>query len=220
MDCAMAEQTPSSAVRINTVFLLLVLGALALGLRVVHLVRHREEGILKLVQDQRRRILPLPARPGSIWARSGSSYRQLADSRQVPLCFVDPAMVHQEGTIDAAELAEKLASVLSLDPADIRQVIDDRPEARYVVLKRELTDAEAQAVRDLDIQAVAGISYEWKRFYPNGSLAANTLGFSYKGFCYDRSDLGSPDRIGTGLELVMAPFMAKHGAHGRSSPCD
>ncbi len=205
----MADQTPSSSVRINTIFLLLVLGMLALGLKVVHLVRHRKEAIVKFAQAQRLRIIPLPARPGSIWGRSGTSYRQLADSRQVPLCFVDPAMVYKLDSVNIDDLAADLAAVLSLDARTIREAIESRPDARYVVLKRELTDSESDAVRGLGVQAVAGISYEWKRFYPNGPLAANTLGFSYKGFGFNRSELGSPDRIGTGLELVMAPFVAK-----------
>jgi cell division protein FtsI/penicillin-binding protein 2 len=205
----MAEQTSSPALRINTIFLLLVIAALALGLRIVHQVRHVKAETIECARQQRRRVMPLPARPGSIWAISGNSYHQLAGSRRVPLAFVDPFAVHDIDPEGIDGLAAQLAGVLSMDAADIRQQILDRPNARYVVLKRNITDSEVAALEDLGLQAMVGVSYEWRRFYPNGTRAANMVGFCYERFGHDRDALAEGEEPGTGLELTMAPFLAR-----------
>jgi len=71
--------------------------------------------------------------------------------------------------------AGSLASVLSLDPKDVLAKIS-QPDKKYVPLKKQLTDQEQAAVKNL---ALPGIYFDSEdtRVYPQNSLLSQTLGF-------------------------------------------
>jgi len=130
--------------------------------------------------------LPIPARPGSIFARSKRSHVLLAGSREVPSSFIDPKL------LDDAQLSEvltKLAKIFGLDRAELAEKIARRRTSRFVWVSRLITPEKAQALRDLKCRAL-GIQYEWVREYPNERLAGTVIGFRRKN--------GDP---GGGLEL-------------------
>ncbi|MHC4985282.1 MAG: hypothetical protein ACYTFO_03910 [Planctomycetota bacterium] len=178
--------------RLNLVFVLLLLAPAALAVHLAVVLRHADASAAQQVASQQRMVVPIPARPGGIWARNRSSYRLLAGSRQSPACFIDPAIIPDE-QVDG--VAAELAAALSMSPSEVLQIIAERRDKRFAWIKHDLTNEEAAAVRQLNRLAV-GIQHEWRREYPNGPLAATVLGFC-------RRD-GQP---GGGLELSQYPWL-------------
>ena len=111
---------------------------------------------------------PIPATRGRLLDARG---RVLAGSQARESVFADPAIVP-----DPAEAARRVADVLGLDRDHIYRLLAEDPDRRFVWIRRRVSAATAQAVRDLDLRGIALVT-EGKRHYPNGSLAAHILGF-------------------------------------------
>lgn len=76
--------------------------------------------------------------------------------------------------------AEALASALSLDPTETLGRITDHGR-KYVVLKKNLTEAEQSKVKELDLVGIYFDS-EDARYYPEKNLLSHVLGFvGYRG---------------------------------------
>jgi len=178
---------PAPAWRHNAVFGLLILVMVALCVRQVLLLCGDTGRRLGRAARRQQMVIPLPARPGSIFARSSRRYIPLAISRQAPSCFADPFLIEDE-RLDDVSIA--VGAALSMDPRTIQRKLIERRKRRFVWLKRRITEAEAAAVRKLRIAAV-GVAYEWRREYPNEDLAATVVGFRL-----------ADGRPGGGLELT------------------
>jgi cell division protein FtsI/penicillin-binding protein 2 len=190
-------KTPATTWRL---YLLLAVPAamlLALAGRVVHLQYCEGAELAERARAQQLSRVPLPGRPGCIFGRSRGGPVLIAGSRHAPTCFADPAFLGPEN-FDRA--ADGLAPLIALSSADIRRTLRERSDRRYARLARDLTEAEAEAVRRLrrerDLPGV-GIHHEWRRTYPLGPLAAQVVGFR-------RID-GVP---GAGVELACRRWLA------------
>jgi cell division protein FtsI/penicillin-binding protein 2 len=96
--------------------------------------------------------------------------------------------------------ANSLASVLGLESKDILEKITDTNK-KYIPLKKKLTDAEQDQIKQLDLPGIFFDS-EDTRFYPAGDLLSQTVGFvGYKG--------DSPRKVGLyGLERYFEKELA------------
>lgn len=145
---------------------------------------------------QQRRIIFQPGRPGSIMARARRSYVMLAGSRQVPSCYVDPALIGDE---QLADISLRVGRALAMDPLAVQDTILSRRRRRFVYLKRHITSQEADAVANLRLAAVK-ITYEWRRQYPCGDLASSVIGFRYR-----------DGTAGGGLEMSLRRYLDARG---------
>ncbi|HNX26090.1 MAG TPA: penicillin-binding protein 2 [Phycisphaerae bacterium] len=155
----------------------------------------QQADISQMVDDAsqgQRIVMPLPARPGSIYATSRQAWTLAAASRQVPSCFVDPKYLREKyDEHDIRQLAQNIADILNSDPAAVYEIMTAQSQKRFVWIAREIEAVQADKIRELNNRAL-GISYEWRREYPNGPLAGSVIGFR----CKD----GSP---GVGLEAYL-----------------
>lgn len=190
--CRPAEPLPARW-RCELVFGLLMLAVAGLAVRAGLLVTRARPDAVRLAETQQRMVVPLPARPGSIYARTRGGHLPLAVSRQVPSCFVDPYLLEDDEVEDAAL---RTGAVVDADPIEVVEAVMLRRTRRFAWVARELSEEQAHAVRALRMPAV-GILHEWRRAYPNGPLAGTVLGFR-------RID-GVP---GGGLELTHEPYLA------------
>ena len=111
----------------------------------------------------------VPARPGDIVDRNG---RMFATSIAVPSVFVIPSHID-----DPAEISLQLGEALGLSPDELRAKIIHHSKKHFLWVKRRLTDDEADRVRRLKLPAsVCGFRDEYRRHYPQGSLAAQVVG--------------------------------------------
>jgi stage V sporulation protein D (sporulation-specific penicillin-binding protein) len=82
--------------------------------------------------------------------------------------------------------AESLGSVLALDPKDILPKLTDKNK-KYAPLKRQLTEQEQEKIKKLQLPGIYFDSEE-ARFYPDGNLLSQVLGFV--GYNKDSKRLG------------------------------
>jgi len=186
------QQQTTATWRTNLVFGVLLVAAAALSIRLGLLVHRGADRALSMVQRQSRMVLPLPGRPGNIFARAGQSYVLLASSEQVPSCFADPFLLEDD---EISDVAVAVGDTLQMDPLEVQNILIGRRQERFAWIRRELTPAQAEAIRRLGLPAI-GLLPEWRRRYPNGSLAATLVGFR-------RLD-GEP---GSGLELSARGYL-------------
>ncbi len=112
----------------------------------------------------------IPAERGVILAQNGSSTTPLVLNEIKYTLFADPVYVRDpdKAAVDLVRIiggkAEELADKLRTE------------DTRYVVLAKKLTRSQHEAVTELDIAGV-GTREQSYRTYPQGSLAAQTLGF-------------------------------------------
>lgn len=153
------------------------------------------EGLLQRLQSYE-----IAADRGTIFDSQG---RPLAQTVEVRDITADQTMIH-----DAARTASILASILQTDPAPLRKNLTG--EKRYIVLAKGVEPAKWRAIQDRrsasakDATALEGIFSERKtaREYPNGTLAANVIGFT-----------NAEGKGATGLEYGLEPELA--GKPGR-----
>ena len=121
----------------------------------------------------------LPARRGLILDRSGAA---LANNVPAAAVYADP----QEVT-DPAAAAARLAPILNEDPVRLQALLTPRTtRIHYVSLKRHLTvpasdappvDVLTAAIKQAGLVGIYVVG-DTSRFYPDGPLAAQVLGFT------------------------------------------
>jgi cell division protein FtsI (penicillin-binding protein 3) len=155
----------------------------------------------ELAEKQRQRRLHVVPKRGTIYDRNGSA---LAVSVEVPSVSLDSLellrnVVPQQIPFVARDAANRVAHVLSLDPAQVeRKILAKR---RFTWLKRRISASEAEEIRKLSADATGptrvrglAIEGEGRRYYPRRELAGSLLGFV------------APDGDGKdGLELQLNP---------------
>jgi cell division protein FtsI (penicillin-binding protein 3) len=110
---------------------------------------------------------------GQTWSRPDIVDRHgrlIASDIALPSLYADPLLI-----LDADEVTEKLAAVLSgLDARELRQSLSDHSR-RFLWVARALTPRQAQSVHELGLPGL-GFRSELKRVYPLGTLAGHVVG--------------------------------------------
>ena len=107
----------------------------------------------------------LPKR-GALLDRAGEPLALSLESQSV---YARPHRIH-----DGDVVSQKLAKILNLNVADVKQkIVSDKP---FVWIKRQVAPLEAEQVQALNADGV-GMFYEPNRYYPQGQLAGQVLGF-------------------------------------------
>jgi len=149
------------------VFFVIAFGLMGARLLVLQIVEAPEYA--RLASAQRLKVVEFPARRGAIYDRSG---RPLAISVDLQTVFADPALVTK-----AAASASKLAPVLDMKVAALEERLrGTRPGSRFEYIARQVEPKVANKVKALRLPGVF-MEAEPKRFYPNGRVASQLLGF-------------------------------------------
>ena len=125
---------------------------------------------------------------------------ELLDRRGRPLAmslvgyklYCDPAFIYESGWADAKKASKNdpnavaecdpfrdaaiaLAPVLKQAPQAIHQLLRDNAERRYMILAQDVTEAQVDALKQLDLDGV-GLETKLVRDYPAGGLAGQIVG--------------------------------------------
>lgn len=162
----MRRSFPGIKSRLAVAGLFFVLLFLAVAARAFQLQILQGEKLKRLGERQHMtEWIVLPKR-GTILDRAGEP---LALSLEVQSVYARPRRIKEPETP-----AKSLAQVLGLGQAELLQKLKtDKP---FVWLKRQVTPAEAEKVRALNLEGV-GMSFEPSRYYPQGQLAGQVVGF-------------------------------------------
>ena len=147
---------------------MLVLFLLLSG-RLIHLHLTSGAAFERLAARQRSIREIVAARPGEIVDRHGHVF---ATSICVRSVYIVPRRIHS-GWATACALGE----ALGVDPDRLFEQIAAHPDRQFVWVKRRISDDEADRVRTLKLPADSwGFRDEFRRLYPQGSLAAQVVG--------------------------------------------
>ena len=147
-----------------TLFFLLMF--LAVGWRAFHLQILQGEKLKRLGERQHlREWIVLPKR-GTILDRAGEP---LALSLEAQSVYARPRRIK-----DPESIARTLAQLLGLDSAGVQKRL--RTKKPFAWIKRQVTPKEAERIKALNLKGV-GMYYEPDRYYPQGRLAGQVIGF-------------------------------------------
>ena len=145
--------------------------------RLVQLQIIQHDEYKKLAAQQQEKTLEIDAPRGTIVDRLG---QRLAISLPAESVCVDPLRLP-----DLAVAADILSKILNVDADDLLARMKQAADTKhgFVWVKRKISSAEAQRLRDLKLDWIE-FRTESQRFYPNQTLAAHVIGgvdFAQKG---------------------------------------
>ncbi len=142
----------------------------ALALRLVHVQWRQHQAFSEHAVAQQAIHETIPARLGDIVDRHG---RLLATTSRTQSLFVDPSRIAKPDVV-AATLAEPLG----LEAAPLARRITRNQHRKFLWVKRQLSESEVARIYGLELaEPVWGLREEFRRVYPQGSLAAHVLGW-------------------------------------------
>lgn len=162
------SHTPISRIQLMYGILLAVIALFGLRLFYVQVIRY---GYYKnaALSDQFKQY-EIPASRGIIEAHDGNNIVPIVLNQELYTLYADPTYIK-----NAASVAEKIAP---LSGGDIQQYtkLMQTPDTRYVVLATKLTTDQSHAILALKVPGIGTQGQDY-RSYPQGSLAAQILGF-------------------------------------------
>jgi len=154
-----------------------------IGVRLVHLQVSQHAWLSMRALDQRQDIKKSKMLRGTIYDRNE---RALAMSVNVKTLYADPTEIS-----DVETAAKEIAKALKVETGPLLKQLKEGKESgkRFVAIAKKLDEATVQKInkslqipelKKIDLPYYAGLHWneEQKRSYPNGTLAANILGFS------------------------------------------
>lgn len=154
-----------------------ILAAIVIGLMAVFVVRLFYLQIIKhgdyvvLAKQEQVKRLTIPAKRGLIYAMDGDTPVKLVMNETVYTLFADPQVVTNR---------DKVANVIRrVAGGNLRPNIEGllaKKETRYQILATKLTRTQAEMIKKEQLTGI-GFQEMSQRVYPEGGLAAQTLGF-------------------------------------------
>lgn len=170
--------------KIGVLMFVVLLLFVVLSARLIYInTEEGEEYKRQILSQQRYDSVTIPYKRGDILDTKGSV---LATSEKVYNVILDTKLLRgDEKKIDAT--LEALEDCFELDKDAIEDYMDDNPNSQYYVLKKQLTYEEISPyveLRDAEKSTVSknGVWFEdeYKRIYPNNTLACDVIGFTGK----------------------------------------
>lgn len=150
--------------------LFVVIGIFTVRLFYLQVIRH-DYYAAEALRTQQTKFTIQPER-GTIYARNGSQgIVPLVLNESVYTVFADPKEVKEP--LKIKDVVRRIAGGTAVN--DSFDLLSDN-KLRYVVLARQVSLAQAQLIKKEDLAGV-GLQETTRRVYPEGTLAAQTLGF-------------------------------------------
>lgn len=189
--------------RIAVVTSVFLLAFLLVGARAFELHLTDNQKLSSLAKNQYHRKVVVAPKRGTILDANGDT---LAIDLQVESVYASPHLIE-----DPKAFAQTLAPAIGMSEDKIFEKIEDKKK-KFVWLKRRLSEEESAKLKGLKLTGLGALP-EYKRFYPNGALAANLLG----AVGYDAEALSglemAQDEV---LKSADPPKLIEQDAKGRS----
>lgn len=156
----------SFKIRLSAIGIFLIIAYIALGVQLVRIQLFDYEKYSRMAEAQHNKRIELTAHRGPILDCKG---RKLAASLILCSVFANPTEVQEK-----PRTAHLLAKTLRLDVSRVLKLLEK--EKKFVWIKRKITEDEASAIEKLNLQGI-GCREETDRFYPNGTLCSQVVGF-------------------------------------------
>lgn len=172
--------------KLVVLFVLVLLAFAGLSIRMISITRDNGEQYKKTVLSQQKYAsITLPYKRGDILDCKGN---RLATSEKVYNMIVDAKVMRAKEESMEETLTALRTCFPSLDVTAIRNHVTDNPTSQYYIAAKRLTYDEISQFVEMDndnenYPNIAGIWFEdeYKRIYPNNSLASDVIGFTVRG---------------------------------------
>jgi len=168
--------------KLVALFLIVLLVFVALAIRLFMISNTNEDEYSKLILSQQEYdSKTLSYKRGEILDANGT---KLAVSEKVYNLVLDSKVMHYQDGVYVEPTIQALASCFALDVSELRTYINDNVESSYYVPLKQLSYEEVQVFNEYcEKEEISNSIYgvwfeeEYKRIYPNGSLACDVIGF-------------------------------------------
>lgn len=137
--------------------------------QIIQLTCIHQPALLKRAHRQHYVSIDIPPLRGPITDRNG---KEFVTNLKIPSVYAVPRALRDE---DVELFSRQIAKILGLDRKWVAERLSK--DKSFVWIKRRVTFEEADKIRKLGYPEL-GIMEEYKRFYPQGSMLAQVLGFS------------------------------------------
>jgi cell division protein FtsI/penicillin-binding protein 2 len=167
---APAPKTPQSAKRLSIWYgvLIFIMVVFIARLFYLQIIRHDHYRAQALSDQLKEYIIPAPR--GIISAKSGSGTVPVVLNEKLYTLYADPAFIK-----NAPETAAKAAAITKADGGEYEKAMKSK-NSRYVVLARRVSEDQKKQIAALKLPGIGTQAQDY-RTYPQGSLAAQVLGF-------------------------------------------
>lgn len=154
-----------------------VLAVILFGLIIIFVVRlfylqiiQHEYYVAQANKEQVKR-LTISAKRGRIYAMSGQTLVPLVMNQDIYTVFADPTETKND-----SEIISTIERIAGGNARPNLQSLLDRKDSRYQILATKITLAQANMIKSKNLDGI-GFQAGTRRVYPEGSLAAQILGF-------------------------------------------
>lgn len=163
------ELQTSSRSRTLAIIVLVVMALFVVRLFYLQIIKHGD--YLAMADQEQLKRLVIPAKRGNIYAMDSNKPVRLVMNETVYTAFVDPQHVSKPDKI--IETFRRVAG--GNTRSNIKELIFT-PDSRYQIIATKLSRAQAEMIKKEELSGV-GFQEVSQRVYPEGQLAAQTLGF-------------------------------------------
>lgn len=154
--------------RIFYACIIVTFGVFVVRLFYLQIIHH--DTYIKAARSDQLREYEVDADRGTIYAELGGKTVPLVLNTKLNTIYADPVLIKQPGTV-----AAKLAPLLNVPQATIEELLALKNK-RYVILQKRVTPEVSKQVLALKLPGVGSQERNY-RTYPQGTLAAQLLGF-------------------------------------------
>lgn len=160
----------AAALRVRLWYGLIILVVAIFGIRLFYVQVIRYDHFKNAALSDQLRQYQIPAARGTISVHEAGSTVPIVLNQKLYTLYADPGYVK-----DPATAADKVARITGGNAGDYEDLMRTKG-SRYVVLAHKLSDAQSKQVAALKLAGI-GTQEQDYRYYPQGSMAAQLLGF-------------------------------------------
>lgn len=155
--------------RILAGLVLLIAAIFVLRLFYLQIIQH--DHYVAQAQAEQVKRETLPATRGEIYAMDGDTPVKLVMNQMVYTVFVDPVIIE-----DTEEVAKVMREIAGGNLRDNFEELLSLKSTRYQIIANRVTRAQADKIKEKDLSGIGFVDVS-QRVYPEGVMAAQTLGF-------------------------------------------
>ncbi|HSW91946.1 MAG TPA: penicillin-binding protein 2, partial [Candidatus Saccharimonadales bacterium] len=148
---------------------LIIMAVFVVRLFYLQVIRH--DYYIGLADQEQLKQLVIPAKRGEIYAMDGGTPVKMVLNEAVYTVFADPKIVDQ-----SKEIIDTIHQVAGGNAQPNLDTLLAKKESRYQILAKGVTRKQAEMMKSKQFKGL-GFQEESQRVYPEGQLAAQTLGF-------------------------------------------
>ena len=163
------ELRANKRIRLLAAVCIILMAVFVIRLFYLQVIRH-DYYVTQALQEQEKRLI-VPATRGEIYMMDNKTPVKAVLNQTVYTMFVDPTVVDKPD-----DVVKVIREVVGGNTVKGYESSVTKKETRYVIVAKKVSYTQAKLVRERKLKGV-GFQAESARVYPEGNLAAQTLGF-------------------------------------------